>query len=647
MRKLIGTAGLLWAIAAPCAADPPTFSGEVVRIFQQHCQTCHHPGDIGPFSLMDYESAGPYAQRIKEQVVLRKMPPWKPVRGFGDFLGVRVLSEQEIAIILQWVDAGAPEGDPSELPPPLTFPDGWVLGEPDLVLSMEEFSVPAGEDLYRCFSLPTQLGEDRHVRAIEIRPGNRSIVHHVLLFGDPSGLSQALDSAEPGQGYTCFGGPGFIPENSFFGGFAPGVRPLVLDAGTGLLLQRGSRVVIQVHYHPEEGGATDLTRVGIHFTRAPVDKIVRIFPLLNTSFRIPAGHARYEVKYSLTVPPGFGLDSHIVSIAPHMHTLGREILVETTYPDSRVVPLIWIDDWDFEWQGIYTYRQPVPFPEGSRVEFTAYYDNSANNPENPNSPPKDVTWGEATTDEMALVFLAFTLDSEHLAPPQISSEGVVNAASFQGGALAPGGIVSLFGTGLTSAWETASTLPLPHSLAGGTKLSIDGIEVPMFYASPSQINFQVPFEISRSVATLTITRGDDQATRSVEIRLVGAQPGIFTLSSDGKGPAAALHADSGLLVSAASPADAGEWVSLYATGLGQVSPPVVSGEPSQFATTPRPPVVTVGDSQAEVNYSGLAPGFVGLYQINLQVPSNVSSGEQPVQIIMDGAPSNIATLAVR
>ncbi len=632
-------------------AATPTFNKEVVRIFQRQCQTCHHPGDIGPFSLMDYQSARPYAPLIKARVMDRSMPPWKPLPGEGDFRDARVLTAEEIETLRQWADAGAPEGDARDSPPLLTFPDGWVLGQPNLVLTMPEFSVPAGRDVYRCFSLDTELTQDRYIRAIQVRPGNRAMVHHVLLFSDPLSISQLLDSSEPGPGYTCYGGPGFTPDPSFFGGWAPGLRPTTFEPGLGMQLRSGSRISMQVHYHPKDGGLTDRTQIGLYFSNTPVDKIVRALPLANTTFTIPAGNPRHEVQASLTIPRGLGLDAHVVSIVPHMHLLGREIRVQVVFSDGRALPLIHIDDWDFEWQALYEYRVPIAIPGGTRLEFSAYYDNSANNPRNPNSPPKDVRWGEQTTDEMALVFFGVTLDCEHLAPLQISAGGVVNAASYAGGALAPGAIVSLFGLGLTSGWGAAAALPLPRRLGGDTRVTVGGVEAPLFYASPSQINFQIPFEVSTATATITATRSCDGGQQSVSVPLAQAQPGIFTFTGDPRGPAAAVHAVSGALVSAADPAARGEWISLYATGLGAVTPSVASGAPppdGMLAATLTMPVVTVGGARAEVSFSGLAPGFAGLYQVNFRIPAEVAAGAAvPLKLSIVGIESNSTTIAIQ
>jgi len=397
-----------------------TWSREIAPILQEHCQGCHRAGDIAPFSLESYGETYRERRKILRAVEQRKMPPWKPVPGFGEFLGTRRLGDDKIALIRDWVAAGAPEGDPRDRPPPRRWPDTWTLGAPDVVLTPETtFEVPSSDrDLYRCFVIPTSFTEDRYVSAVEFVPGNRKIVHHVLTYIDTSGASVALDLAEPGPGYTCFGGPGFSPTGGL-GGWAPGARPQVSPDGVGLLLPAGARVVMQVHYH-HRGVATesDRTRIGLHFARKLVEQRVRSIPVLNRGFVIPAGAERHEVRAAFTVPLGRNL--HAIGIAPHMHLLGREMKVTATYPDGTVRPLIHIDDWDFHWQGMYDFATPVPLPAGTRIDLTAVYDNSPANRRNPNVPPRDVTWGEGTTDEMCIAFIRVTVDGERLgyrAPP--------------------------------------------------------------------------------------------------------------------------------------------------------------------------------------------------------------------------------------
>lgn len=409
----LAAAGRQRAVRHPSSPPPPTgptFSNEVVRIFQQHCQTCHREGDIAPFSLVTYEEAKPFAALIKIMTQTRQMPPWKPSEGCGDFRDERRLSDAEIDTVAQWVDAGAPEGDGSQLPAPLDFGGGWALGEPDLVLSSDEpFTPPAGTDTYRCFTIPTNLISTAYVRAVDTHPGDRATVHHLISFIDTTGASVALDEAEPGPGYTCFGGPGF-QTSATLGGWAPGSRPLEMPEGVGFQLPAGSRVVLQVHYHPHHGGQPmpDRTQFGIYFADEKPAKEMFIVPLINTTFTIPPNDPNYRVDAELPVAVPFPLKLWLV--APHMHLLGRKMTVQMTTPDETTRCLIDIQDWDFNWQGAYRYETPVDVPAGARLSLTAYYDNSSGNPRNPNDPPKPVSWGEATTDEMCIAFLGVTID---------------------------------------------------------------------------------------------------------------------------------------------------------------------------------------------------------------------------------------------
>jgi uncharacterized protein (TIGR03437 family) len=414
----------LVAIVAPSrnesAQNTPTFNKEVVRILQNNCQTCHHPGDIGPMSLMNYAETKPFAQAIKAATQARRMPPWKPQSGCGEFLDARTLTNEEITTLAAWADAGAPEGNAADLPPQKNFGDGWTLGAPDLALTPdEEYTPPTDQDMYRCFTIPTALRGDRYISAIDIKPGNRRIVHHVIVYPDPTGQSVALDASDPGPGYTCFGGPGF-DSDSIIGGWAPGSRGFLAGDGNGVKLLKNSRVVIQVHYHPTGAVEKDLTQIGVYFANKPVRKEIQYLPLANTRFTIPAGEQRYQVTASYIVPP-LG-NAHIVSITPHMHLLGREMKIEVTRPGQGTECLINIPDWDFQWQGTYLYKQPVGVQTGATLKVTAYYDNSASNPLNPNNPPKPVRWGEATTDEMCVAFFGFTLDALNVTPssPQLS-----------------------------------------------------------------------------------------------------------------------------------------------------------------------------------------------------------------------------------
>ena len=422
-RSLLLAAVLVLLPASAWAAETPTFNAEVAPILRERCQTCHRPGEHAPFSLLTYEDAVKRRDDIKDAVQARVMPPWKPVPGFGEFLESRRLTEGELTTLLRWLEAGTPEGDPAKRPPPREFPTGWTLGPPDHILEMDAAYTVKGRagDVYRCFVLPTAFREDRWVTKVEFAPGDRKLVHHVLTYIDTGSAAELLDRSDPGPGYSCFGGPGFAPAGGL-GGWAPGIHPRVMPDGVGWLLPAGARVVLQMHYHnssPESRG--DRTRLALHFAKGPIDKRHRTIPIVNRVFTIPPGEKRYEVRQSWTVP--FGWNLHANAIAPHMHLLGREMKVTATYPDGTVRPLIHIDDWDFNWQGNYMFAKPIPLPQGTRLDMVAVFDNSAASPRQPSKPPRAVTWGEGTTDEMAIVFLGVTFDHEQIGwkppvPPQ-------------------------------------------------------------------------------------------------------------------------------------------------------------------------------------------------------------------------------------
>jgi mono/diheme cytochrome c family protein len=416
---LWASAALLFVNGLASAAEPITYHNQIARIFQRHCVSCHQPGTVAPFSLTNYREAHAWRQQILTSVQARKMPPWKPAPGFVALVGSRRLSDADVESITRWVRAGAPEGSPRDLPPPTPVTANGSSRRGDLVIALESpFDVPPNHrDLYRCFTVPTNLTEDRYVTAIEIVPGNRKILHHVLAYLDPHGESVSLDRAEPGPGYACFGGPGLLAAD-LLGAWAPGVGPEVMRPGIGLLLPARARVVIQAHYH-NHGTATETDRTSIRltFAKAPIKQRLRTAITLNQNLVIPAGAARHVVRAAFRVPSGLNLLA--TGIAPHMHLLGREITVTATLPGSAVRTLIHIDDWDFNWQGVYTFAKPVELPGGTLIEVRGVYDNSAANPRNPNSPPRETRWGEGTTDEMLLVILRFVHAGERLdRPPQ-------------------------------------------------------------------------------------------------------------------------------------------------------------------------------------------------------------------------------------
>jgi hypothetical protein len=316
------------------------------------------------------------------------------------------------------VDTGMKEGDPKDLPAPRQFTDGWQLGEPDLVLTPSEpMTIGAnGKDLFRVFVLPTGLTEDKFVSAVEVRPGNKRVVHHTLNFLDTQGRGRKLeeqerqrekkpDEQDRGPGYSVGMGVGFFPPSGGLGGWAPGNLIRHLPDDVGYLLPRNSDLVLQVHYHRTGKVEVDQTKIGLYFARKPVNQILRPMVIPGLIFpAIPAGAEAHTIKGTIEVYQ----DMNLYQLTPHMHLLGRQIKATMTLPDGTAKDLITIRDWDYNWQETYTLKEPLQVPAGTRFTVEAVYDNSEKNLLNPNSPPKAVTYGEQTTNEMCFVFLGAT-----------------------------------------------------------------------------------------------------------------------------------------------------------------------------------------------------------------------------------------------
>jgi hypothetical protein len=393
---------------ATITANGPTYAHDVAAVLQQNCISCHRTGEIGPMPLETYDQARRMAANIASVTAARQMPPWKPVPGCGEFVGERRLTISQVSLLKAWSAAGAPAGDLKTAPPEPQFAKGWTLGQPDLVLNMPASWHTAADaaEIYRCFVIPTGLTEDKQVVAIEYRPGNRSVVHHCLGYIDTQGRARKRDGADGKPGYTSFGGPGFLPSGEL-SGWAPGNIPQFLPDGIARPLPKGSDVILQVHYHPTGKPEDDRTQVGLYFARKPITKTLRTIPLI-AGVDIPAGDASYATGTTMNVP----FNADIVSVMPHMHLLGKTMDMKVTLPDGTIKPLIKIDDWDFNWQGTYVYKQAMHIPKGSTISLRATYDNSSTNPRNPHSPPQPVKWGEKTTDEMCIGFISYTVDNE-------------------------------------------------------------------------------------------------------------------------------------------------------------------------------------------------------------------------------------------
>jgi len=404
-----------------------TFAKDVAPIIQKNCVVCHRPGEVAPMSFMNYKEVRPWAKAIREKVVTRAMPPWFADPAHGEFSNNPRLSQKDIDTVAAWVEGGAKEGDPNDLPPSPKYTEGWQIGKPDVVLSMTgEYAVPAeGVIPYKFFAVPTNFTEDKYVQFAEIRQGNRRIVHHVI-----------IDVRYPGEGKLPE--PGEIPPNELFSarggggargerpadsdgrlvGWAPGEAPLALRAGQAKLIKKGSMLIFQVHYVTTGEPGTDRSSVGLIFSKDPVEKRVITAGASQGNFAIPPGEPNYEVKSEFA----FKEDSHIDSLHPHMHVRGKDFKYTLVYPDGTSKVLLSVPRWDFGWQMTYVFNEEVTAPKGSKLMCVAHYDNSVNNKFNPD-PTKEVRWGAQTWEEMMIGYLDYTLDKQDLrkAQPQAAS----------------------------------------------------------------------------------------------------------------------------------------------------------------------------------------------------------------------------------
>jgi peroxiredoxin len=403
-----------------------TYYRDVVPILQKHCQSCHRTGDVGPFPLETYKHAVKWSADIVHYTQAKEMPPWKPVAGV-EFTNARSLTLRELDTLSAWENAGCPEGNPKDAPPPLKLTDGWRLGEPDLVLTVpEDFHIgAAGKDEFRCFVLPTGLKEDKFVVAYEVKPGNAAVVHHTLNYFDATGRGRKLeekekarakgkDLADHGPGYSVAMGIGFIPlpgdaprpgvpPVGSLGGWAPGQLGVRYPDGSGTLLPKEADILLQVHYHRTGKAETDRTKIGLYFAKKPIEKpwntliITGMSPLSS----IPEGKADHKQSGG-----GYlNADATVYSVMPHMHLLGKSVKITMTPPGGNPIVLIDIKEWDYNWQETYWMAKPIHAKGGTRFEIEAVYDNSAKNPNNPSVPPRRVRVGEQTTDEMLFGFL--------------------------------------------------------------------------------------------------------------------------------------------------------------------------------------------------------------------------------------------------
>ena len=414
MRSSLAGAASLLFLAGVASAQDVTYAEHVAPILMENCVTCHRPGEVAPMALLTYEDASRYARHRGVQVRERRMPPWHAAPDLRDYTNDRSLDDAEIDVIEQWVATGAKRGADALAPPIPTFNDSWQLGEPDLVLSWDSpYQVAAeGDDEYRCFVLDPKLESDQWVDVVEVIPGNRTVDHHIVIYIDQGGtIAPRRDEAEPGEGYTCFGGPGF--QAYMVPGGGPGYVAAETPAGSGYLLEAGAKIVVQMHYHKNGTAQEDLTRVGLRYARRPPQRVLyNAYALgaMGFGLRIPAGESNHVVTGQYPISE----DITIHSLVAHMHYLGKAMDIWATLPDGTRVDLVTVPRFDFYWQTQYGLAEPQRLPAGSVVHMEATFDNSPESPYQHSNPPREVTFGEATTDEMAVAVFFHTRDAENL-----------------------------------------------------------------------------------------------------------------------------------------------------------------------------------------------------------------------------------------
>ena len=451
-------------------AEEITFSTHIAKIMYDHCSACHRPGQAGPFSLLTYEDFRKHSETIQLVTKDRYMPPWKPVHVGIDFANDRRLSDEEIKLIASWVEADCPEGPRDRMPQAPQFTDGWALGKPDMIVKMQRpFKVPAdGKDLYRSFVLPVGLPEDKWIKAYELRPTARNTVHHALFFIDETGTvrNQTERDGQPGlKGMNFLRGIGgnFIERGpdrlaGGLGGYVPGAVPNPLPGDLARFLPKGSDIIMQTHFHPSGKPETEQAELGLYFAdKPPAQRMVPIQlpPLfgMGAGLDVPPGEANFKIHGKYVLP----VDVRGVEIGGHAHYICREMLMTANLPSGESLELLKIDDWDLDWQDQYQFAAPQILPKGTELNVTITYDNSAANPENPFSPPKQIAWGRESTDEMGSITLQVVAADEsqrellqedlrqatrESLKKRIQSQSA-GLAALGGGAIGKGGLVKL------------------------------------------------------------------------------------------------------------------------------------------------------------------------------------------------------------
>jgi hypothetical protein len=404
MKNSIATVFFLCCFANINFSQSLTFAEHIAPIIYEHCTSCHREGEIAPFPLTNFEEVVNWGSTIQYVTQIGYMPPWKPDPDFREYQRENYLTVDEKQKISDWVDAGMPQGNPSLTPAPPVYPSGSQIGVPDLVVSFSQSYMHQGnnQDEYRYFVLPTGLTEDKNIRAMEFRPGNKQIVHHALVWEDTTGAAAAADALTPEYGYSGGQGSGTNLNQIQLPGYVPGASPVIYSQGITQRLHAGSDLKIQLHYAPSAADESDSSSINIFYENGPANRLLQSYimlptgnTLVNGPFIMPPNETR-EFHGVFTVPFNISL----YGVAPHCHKLGTHWNVYAVTPAGDTINLIRINDWDFNWQGAYQFRQLLKIPAGSVLHAFAGYDNTTNNPSNPNSPPQIVSWGEGTADEM-------------------------------------------------------------------------------------------------------------------------------------------------------------------------------------------------------------------------------------------------------
>ena len=362
------------------------------------CASCHHPGGPGPFSLLTYDSARQHASQIATVTKSRVMPPWRANSDYGAFVGQHPLSAAEIDLLQRWVDGGAVEGNARDLPRAPKVTDGWQLGKPDLVVTLPEpYALRAdGTDVFRIFVIPVPVTAERYVKGLEFRPGNARVVHHANIRVDPTPASRRLDEQDPALGYEGLIAHSAMYPDGHFLGWTPGQVAPLLPKGLAWRLEPGTDLVVEMHMQPSGKPESVQPSIGLFFGTDPPERIPTMLRIGKQNIDMPPGDTRYTITDSFVLP----VDAEVQAVQPHAHQRAREVTGTATLPDGTTKTLIHVADWDFRWQHLYRYVAPFMLPKGTTLAMNYTYDNSAENPRNPDRPPREVLWGQRSADEM-------------------------------------------------------------------------------------------------------------------------------------------------------------------------------------------------------------------------------------------------------